>query len=68
MVKDATKIPLLELKLFVISDKGAEIAVVTAQALPVVGDTVAVRGTVESAAIFGGQSLGLRVIESKRLR
>lgn len=68
MVKDVTKIPLLEIKLFVLIDDGAEIAVITEQPLPRVGDSVAVRGTVESAAILGGQSLGLRVTESRRLR
>lgn len=58
LVKDVTKIPLLEIKLFVLSDDGAEIAVITEQNPPAVGDKVAVRGIVQSAAIVGGQSIG----------
>jgi hypothetical protein len=35
--------------------------------LPKSGDTIALKGTVKSAVIIGGQSLGLRVEETKRL-
>lgn len=62
-----TKLPILEIKIYTLQDGTGEIAVVTQGTLPAVNDSVALRGTVKSAAIIGGQSLGLRVEEVKRL-
>jgi hypothetical protein len=66
-VTDITKVPLLDLKSFVLHDGTGEIAVTTKGALPAVKSKVALAGTVASAAIIGGQSLGLHVSEIKRL-
>lgn len=66
-VTAVTKIPILDLQSFVLQEEGAEIAVVTEGKLPARGDRVAARGVVSSAAIIGGQSLGLRIKETERL-
>ena len=66
-VRDAVKLPILG-QVFTLHDEGGEIAVTTRGALPAAGAEVAVKGTVKSAVIIGGQSLGLRVEESQRLR
>lgn len=66
-VKEAIKLPILG-KAFTLQGNGAEITVMTEGTLPSVNAEVALKGTVKSAVIIGGQSLGLRVEESKRLR
>lgn len=66
-VATITKLSILEIKIYTLQDGTGEIAVITQGALPAVNDNVALRGTVKSAAIIGGQSLGLRVEETKRL-
>ena len=66
-VKDITKVPLIDLRLYVLDDGSGEVTVVTQNALPAVNETITVKGVVESAAILGGQSLGLRIRETKRL-
>jgi len=48
-------------------DDTAEITVSTEGDLPAVNDHVALKGTVKSAVIIDGQSVGLRVSETKRL-
>jgi len=66
-VKDITKVPIVDLKSFVLYDDTAEIAVTTLGSLPAVNDSVALKGTVTSMAIIGGQALGLHVNEIRRL-
>jgi len=65
-VKDVVKIPLIDLSMYVVDDGSGEVTVIAHDTLPAVNDTVNVRGVVESAAIVGGQSIGLRVKEMKR--
>ena len=65
-VTGITKLPLIDMKSYILRDDTGEITVTTQGALPAVNDGVGVRGTVKSTAIIGGQSLGLRVEESKR--
>ena len=66
-VKDVVKIPLIDLSMYVVDDGGGgELTVIAHDTLPAVNDTVNVRGVVESAAIVGGQSIGLRIKEIKR--
>jgi cytochrome c-type biogenesis protein CcmE len=60
-VKDVTKVPILDLKVYTVQDHGAGIAVFTNGTLPAVGQTVTVKGKVESTAIINGQSLGLHI-------
>lgn len=66
-VKDVTKLPLINMKSFILLDDKSEIAVTTEGNLPAVNDHIALKGIVKSAVIIGGQSMGLRVEESKRL-
>ena len=66
-VRDAIKLPILG-QVFTLHDEGGEIAVTTHGALPAANAEIALKGTVKSAVIIGGQSLGLRVEETKRLR
>lgn len=67
-VRSVTKLPLLNVKTYTLRDDTAEITVATEGNLPAVNDRVALKGTVKSAVILGGQSVGLRVEESKRLQ
>lgn len=60
-VKDATKVPIIDLKVYTLEDHGAEVAVFTDGSLPAVGQSVTVRGKVRSTAIINGQSLGLHI-------
>lgn len=53
---------------YLLEDDTVQVAVVTAGELPASGSAVTLKGTVKSAVIIGGQSLGLRVEETKRLR
>jgi len=59
---------LMGFRAFLLRDDSGEIVVVTKGELPAAGDPVALRGTVRSAMIIGGNPLGLRVEETKRLR
>ena len=45
-----------------------QIGVIPQGGLLAVNDSVALKGTVKSTAVIGGQSLGLRVEEIQRLR
>lgn len=65
-VKDVTRIPLINLSMYIVDDGSGEITVMAQDKLPALGETVNVRGVVESAAIIGGQSIGLRIKETAR--
>jgi len=64
--KGVTK--LLGLKSYTLQDETGEISVVTEGQLPAENSEVALKGTVKSAMIVGGRSVGLRVEETQRLR
>jgi hypothetical protein len=61
-----TKLPLVELKTYVLADSSGEITVTTRAAPPAKGDRLIVRGAVSSAAIVGGHSFGLHLSERER--
>ena len=65
-VKDIIKVPLVDLKLYVLDDGSGEVTVVARESLPAVNETVTLKGVVESMAIMGGESIGLRIKETKR--
>lgn len=65
-VKDIVKIPLIDLNMYVLDDGSGEVTVVTHDKLPALNDSVSVKGVVESAAILGGRSIGMRIKETKR--
>lgn len=66
-VKDIVKIPIIDLETYSVDDGTGELTVITHDKLPAQNDTVTVRGVVESTAIVGGQSIGLRLKETKRV-
>lgn len=66
-VTDISKLPLLEIKTFTVRDNSGEIVVVTEQTLPAIHDFIAIRATVKTTAIIGGQTFGLRLHEMERL-
>ena len=63
----AIKLPILG-QSFTVRDDSGEIMVMTNGTLPQENNEVALTGIVKSAAIVGGQSIGLRVEDTKRLR
>ena len=65
-VRDVTKLPIVELKSYVVADSTGEITVTTKSAPPAKGDKLVVRGEVSSAAIVGGHSFGLHLAERDR--
>lgn len=65
-VTGALQVPVIEVRSYTLRDDSGEIAVLTSGNVPAVKQTVALTGIVRSVAIVGGQSLGLRVEETKR--
>jgi hypothetical protein len=66
-VTDSIKLPIIG-QTFTVRDDTGEMMVITNGTLPPANSEVAVKGIVKSAVIVGGQSIGLRVEETKRLR
>jgi hypothetical protein len=66
-VSNVVKIPFIEMKMYSLRDKGAEITVITDGPLPAGNQKIAVKVRVSSMAIIGGESIGLKVKEIKRL-
>ena len=65
-VREVTKLPIVELKSYVLADSSGEMTVTTKAAAPAKGEKLIVRGDVASAAIVGGHSFGLHVGERER--
>ena len=65
-VREVTKLPIVELKTYVLADETGELAVTTKGTLPAKGDRLVVRGVVSSAAIVGGHSFGVHLSERER--
>lgn len=66
-VTDVAKIPLIELKLYSIRDNGNEITIVTDGDMPPVNQKIALKARVSSVAIVGGEAIGLKARETRRL-
>ncbi len=66
-VTGGVKLPVIDIKGYTLRDDTGEIPVVTRGTLPATNKRVALTGIVKSVAIVGGESLGLRVEEVKRL-
>ncbi|MDH5552469.1 MAG: hypothetical protein OEX82_03980 [Nitrosomonas sp.] len=66
--KDATRIPLVKLKTYVLEDDTGEITIFTSDDLPVMGEELSIRVRVESLAIIMGEPLGMTVVELERYR
>lgn len=65
-VRDVTKLPIVELKSYVLDDSTGEITVTTKGQPPAKGERLIVRGVVSSAAIVGGHSFGVHLGERER--
>ncbi len=61
-------VQLLGMKAFILRDDTGDITVLTRGELPAANAEVMLKGTVHSAAIIGGQSIGLRIDETRRIR
>ena len=66
--KEATRIPLIKLKTYVLEDDTGEITIFTSDDLPVMGEELSIRVRVESLAIIMGEPLGMTVVELERYR
>jgi hypothetical protein len=66
-VSGITKIPLIDEKFYLLSDGGAQIAIVTNANTPPANSKVIVIGRVENVAILNNQGLGLHIRELKRI-
>jgi hypothetical protein len=65
-VREVTKLPIVEVKSYVLADDTGEITVSTRSAPPAKGDRLIVRGVVSSRAIIGSHSFGLHLSERER--
>ena len=65
-VRDVTKVPMVDLKSYVVADSTGDITVTTKSNPPAAGEKLVVRGEVSSAAIVGGHAFGVHVAERDR--
>ena len=66
IAKDATRIPLINMKSYVLKDDTGEIMVLTEGDLPKANEKLTVKAKVDNLAIINGQSLGMTVTEISR--
>jgi hypothetical protein len=66
IAKDPTRIPLLDMKSYVLKDESGEITILTKAELPKVNEKISVRAKVANIAIINGESLGMTVTELAR--
>jgi hypothetical protein len=66
-VVDVNKIPFLEIQLYTLRDESGEMVIIQPKTLPRLGETLAIRGRVESLMILAGQGLGTTLHEIDRL-
>lgn len=66
IAKDPTRLPLVDLKSYVLEDKSGEITILTELDLPKMNEEITIRVKVKSLAIVKGEALGLTVIELER--
>lgn len=66
VTKDPTRIPIIDLKAYVLEDDSGEIIILTGSVLPEMGIKITVKVRVESLAIIKGEALGTTVIEVER--
>lgn len=66
-VADVSKIPLIDVRGYVLKDETGSILVISHSTVPAMGQHIAVRGQAESALILAGQSFGLTFRELEKL-
>ena len=67
-VIDVLKIPLVDVKLYVVDDETGSITVVTEGNTPGLNKRVKIKGVIDNLAIAGGQSIGIHLKEIKRMQ
>jgi hypothetical protein len=67
IVSDVTKLPFVEVNFYALNDEGYEIIVSPRGTVPGLHEKVTVLGVVENVAIYGGESIGLHVKETRRV-
>jgi hypothetical protein len=66
MVKELTRIPLINMKSYVLKDESGEIAILTDHDLPKSGQELSVKVKVQNLAIINGEPLGTTITEIER--
>ena len=66
VAKEPTRLPLLNLKSYVLKDDSGEIAILTEGDLPKVNEEISVRVKVANIAIINGEPLGTTITEIAR--
>ena len=66
VVTELTRIPLIEMKSFVLKDDSGEIAILTDHDLPKRGQELSVKVKVQNLAIINGEPLGTTITEIER--
>ncbi len=66
ITKNPTRIPVIDLKAYVLEDNTGEVIILTDAELPAMGIAVTVRVRIESLAIINGEALGTTVVELQR--
>lgn len=66
VVKDPTRLPLLNTKSYVLKDDSGEVLILTEADLPKMNEEISVKVKVANIAIINGESLGMTVTEISR--
>lgn len=66
IAKNPTRLPLINLKSYVLEDSSGEITVLTELELPKMNEEITIRVRVKSLAIVKGEAVGLTVTELER--
>ncbi len=68
ITKKPTRIPIIDLKAYVLEDNTGEIIILTNDNLPEMGQMITVRVHIENLAIINGEALGTTVVELHRFK
>ena len=66
VVKDTTRIPLVNIKSYVLKDDSGEINIHTEADLPRMNEKISVKAKVQNVAIIKGESIGMTLTEIER--
>jgi len=66
VAKNPTRLPMIDLKSYMLEDANGEIMVLTESDLPRMNEEITVRVRIKSLAIIKGEALGLAAIEMER--
>ena len=66
VIKDPTRIPVIELKAYTLEDASGAVTILTGAALPQVGAEITVQVRVENLAVIQGEAIGTTLTELKR--